>query len=1510
MARGCYLEEIMKNRILITMSFGLALCHMPHALAFGPAANPALPNYDKRDGATASQPAARASANTQSDQAAAALRAVVPSIQIRRDDVLGMPRQIMATRGFLTGPGGRGLTVSDTSLDALPADDPHLIIKAFLNEHASLVGHDASVLASARVQRDYVTEHNGLRTTVWQQTLDDILVFDSLVIGNVTRNGQLATLSSQFVPEIINAANAGNPGWRSLAAAPKISPAKAVANAASNIGTAVEEDSLAVAESPEGGEKRQTLNGPNLTTPAAVQLVWLPMNRDSVRLCWRVVLSGNARVEQYLVLVDAETGEVLVRRCLTENISPATYNVYTNDSPTPLTPSLPTPSSFQPTAVSRVQRTLTALDTNASPAGWINDGNNETRGNNADAFVDRDLDRQPDIPRPQGTLPNRVFNFPLNLTQQPTAYQNASTVQLFYQANWYHDRLYKLGFTEAAGNFQLTNFNRGGLGNDHVICLVQAGADVGFTDNAVFSSPPDGINGTCFMFVFTGPNPDRDGSLDTEVVLHELTHGLSNRLLGGGVGIFRSQTRGMGEGWSDFYSLCLLSAPSDNVISNYATGGYVTYQLSGTGFTENYYYGIRRYPYSTDMSKNPLTFKDIDPTKADPHPGVPISPLFGGTDPAEVHAQGEVWCVTLREVWANLVAKHGWAVGNELVLQLVTDGLKLAPANATFLEARDAILLADQINNGDENFTEIWAAFAKRGMGFSATCPPSSTTVGVVEAYDLPVPQGILQTTVTPPPYSSFFPGDSVPVTVRVTDSYPITNATVTGTVGGTNLVFRNDGVAPDTGANNSTYTALFRAPANPGPVTITIVASLTNKLSSTNIVTYYVVLPPPNDNFTNAIKVPTLGTNYLTSNKRATLETREPVHAGVSSAAASLWWNYLPTSGSNILVDTGESEFRTVVAVYTNSTLASLAPVVSAAGSASRRGAYAYITDPKPGVTYHIAVAAYNTNGLGTVSLSVTPGGVPDTNAPSVTVISPLSGVALNTNRLVLTGTAIDPAPNPSGIKQISITLSAAPAFVEEASSEIIPSPSLVGPSTTNWSRIVSLVPGLNTIRVQATDFAGNRSAPFTLEANYFPQDPINDYFVNAIALTGSSGVSSVNTLKATKEVGEPNHADVVGGHSAWWTFVPSVDGALTLSTSNSTFDTVLAVYTGANVSNLTPVGSNDDAYSGAPGGFSRMVQGVKANQTYRIAVDGYEGKAGAVFLSHSFAATPVYSLTISNAGGGQVSPPSADVVANATVVLTAIPDQFFEFVNWTGNFTSSANPLSLVVTSNINLTANFGPIVYEDDFETGNLSKLGWITSGNRAWLVQSNTVYAGTFSARSGTIGNGQTSSLILATNFGGGTASFVYRVSSEPNWDFLSFHVDGIQLQKWSGDEDVGWVNFVFPLTAGSHTLEWRYTKDASLSAGLDAAFIDNINLPLAAGVGTNSPALLQLVGGTSSSGLTLQLQGQPNQLYVIQATTDFTSWQSVSTNFTTDGVIRFTVPNLDTNPFRFYRAIVP
>ena len=120
-----------------------------------------------------------------------------------------------------------------------------------------------------------------------------------------------------------------------------------------------------------------------------------------------------------------------------------------------------------------------------------------------DAHTDRNNDNQPDLPRPQGS-PSRVFDFTLDLTQAPTTYSNAAVVQLFYWNNFMHDKLYELGFTEAAGNFQSTNFGRGGLGND----AVQADAqDGGGYNNANFSTPPDGSRGPHADVYLQRPDP-------------------------------------------------------------------------------------------------------------------------------------------------------------------------------------------------------------------------------------------------------------------------------------------------------------------------------------------------------------------------------------------------------------------------------------------------------------------------------------------------------------------------------------------------------------------------------------------------------------------------------------------------------------------------------------------------------------------------------------------------------------------------------------------------------------------------------------------------------------------------------------------------------------------------------------------------------------------------------------------------------------------------------------------
>ncbi len=717
-----------KALALAVFTFGLFVVTDP---AFSQE-RPPLPNFDRRMERSAPPPPPADPAGTPREQAERILKSRVGDVRIHADPVTHSPKWIGSTDRFLTGPNGSGGAVPARAA-GLPANEKHRAVKMFLNEHRALFGHDATALSGAEIQREDTSPASGLQTVVWQQMLDGIPVFEGMLKATTSAGGELVNIGSQFVatPEI--AADAGTPDREVAQIAPRISAAEAVALAAENVGVKIAEENVQPIGAPEGPKLQQSFSAQGLNEPRA-SLVWLPMDAAEMRLCWSVILTSKGRGEMFRVLVDADSGEVQLRHCLTEYISNASYRVFTSDSPTPMSPGLATPLTTQPPLAARALITTPALNTTASPNGWIDDGVNETRGNNVDAHLDLNSDDIADTPRPQGAA-GRVFDFPLDLTlQAPAAYRDAAVTNLFYWCNLVHDRFYELGFTEASGNFQNNNFGRGGVGNDAVQADAQDGSG---TNNANFSTPPDGSPGRMQMYVFTGPTPDRDGDFDSEIMIHEYAHGLSNRLVGGGVGISALQTRGMGEGWSDFYGLCLLAEVGDNIDGNFASGAYASYQLSAT-YNQNYYFGIRRYPYSTDLAKNPLTFKDIDPTKASTHAGIPLSPLFGGSDPAEVHNQGEVWCNTLWEVRAALVRKLGFPTGNTLALQLVTDGMKLSPANPNFLQARDAIIQAELALTGGTNRGEVWGAFAKRGMGANAISPASGTTTGVVENYDLP----------------------------------------------------------------------------------------------------------------------------------------------------------------------------------------------------------------------------------------------------------------------------------------------------------------------------------------------------------------------------------------------------------------------------------------------------------------------------------------------------------------------------------------------------------------------------------------------------------------------------------------------------------------------------------------------------------------------------------------------------------------------------------------------------
>lgn len=142
-------------------------------------------------------------------------------------------------------------------------------------------------------------------------------------------------------------------------------------------------------------------------------------------------------------------------------------------------------------------------------------------------------------------------------------------------------------------------------------------------------------------------------------------------------------------------------------------------------------------------------------------------------------------------------------------------------------------------------------------------------------------------------------------------------------------------------------------------------------------------------------------------------------------------------------------------------------------------------------------------------------------------------------------------------------------------------------------------------------------------------------------------------------------------------------------------------------------------------------------------------------------------------------------------------------------------------------------------EDFETGDFSAFGWAMGGNQPWQITGSYVYEGAFSARSGSLGNSQTSVLMIDLDVAvSDSISFYRKVSCEDDpggtgYDWMAFYIDNTEMIRWDGELD--WERFAYPVTAGQHTFKWVYSKDYSVAAGADAAWVDFIVFPALAPV---------------------------------------------------------------------------
>ena len=213
--------------------------------------------------------------------------------------------------------------------------------------------------------------------------------------------------------------------------------------------------------------------------------------------------------------------------------------------------------------------------------------------------------------------------------------------------------------------------------------------------------------------------PDVDASLDNGIIAHEYAHGISTRLTGGpsNSNCLRSNFQ-MGEGWSDWFALMVTMTAAD---VEETPRGIGTFAFSEP--TDGL--GIRLRHYTTDMAVNEFTYESTNDNTQEGTDADTGDPIIRNR---RVHYIGSLWATMLWDLTWAYVDKYGFdpdlvngTGGNNKVMNVVIEGLKLQVCDPEFIEGRDAILAADVALSGGEDQCLIWEVFARRGLGVDAS---------------------------------------------------------------------------------------------------------------------------------------------------------------------------------------------------------------------------------------------------------------------------------------------------------------------------------------------------------------------------------------------------------------------------------------------------------------------------------------------------------------------------------------------------------------------------------------------------------------------------------------------------------------------------------------------------------------------------------------------------------------------------------------------------------------------
>lgn len=640
---------------------------------------------------------------------------------------------LKAHSDFLTGPN-----------PGAPLD----IAKAYLQDNSPALGLTVQDIDSLRVTNSYQSSGSKVTHIYFQQVVNDLPVVNSNLNINIAKNGEVINVGSSILPNV--RANTPAPN-------PQLSAVQALNAIVASLGWTYEGTPQVLSVNSNSPSQETVISSAGISMAAEIpaSLRYVPRNDGSVELAWLLNIQTTDSNSWYDAAVSASTGQILN---LEDWVNQASYRGI----------EIPFENPLERATAIIVDPQLRGVT--ASQFGWHDtDGVagaefTDTRGNNVNAQEDKDANNTGGT-RPDGGA-GLLFDFPFNPGQGAQANESAAVVNLFYWNNVIHDVLYNFGFDEVSGNFQNNNYGNGGVGADQVEADALDGSG---TNNANFATPPDGTSGRMQMYEFTFTSPTRDSDMDSFIITHEFGHGLSNRLTGGPANsgaLQQAQSRGMGEGWSDFLGLMFVQKASDTQFGAYSTGNYVL----GTPLNDPNG-GIRDFPYSFDMTISPKTYGDFNAFTF-PHPN------------------GEIIAATLWDLNWLMINGNGTTItgkgfepdiynfasgaGNTELMQVFVEALKMQPANPTYLDFRDAMLSADLAITGGDNEVAIWTAFARRGMGWSAFDGGSAASNNVREAFDLP-PGLLFEFTVNPNPvFENAGVGGATAVIKRPTTS-PIT---------------------------------------------------------------------------------------------------------------------------------------------------------------------------------------------------------------------------------------------------------------------------------------------------------------------------------------------------------------------------------------------------------------------------------------------------------------------------------------------------------------------------------------------------------------------------------------------------------------------------------------------------------------------------------------------------------------------------------------------------------------